>query len=810
MIKKMICLIAVLTLCAGLFAGCGETPETPEPTPGNTAQQPGTDPEQSPEPDTDTEGTPFRFTWENMPRMDGSTSLVPLARAAASLLLGEETVYVEGLTQFNRTSQSYRNLMYGSCDILIASWPAESVFTELAAGSFEYEMEPIATDALIFVVNENNPVDGLTTEQIIGIYTGEITNWQELGGNDEAIMPFQRNSGAGSQALMEKLVMGDTPMMEAPTELVAGSMGELMEWVKSYDNSSNAIGYSVYYYANDMQMAEGLKIISVDGVEPTAESIRAGEYPHLSNYYTVISADETSDSPARIMFDWLQGAEGQRLVETQGYVPVTDLTDAPKKETTPGGYAVETDWSVLGIVEPPEAKFSRLSEEWIDALAPGDDYGALYPFVGRVNYSEYGESNVYGLFDASGRIVCDPVYSSVDRCSYYTRNVEKTVPMLQLGRPDGDEMVYTLASLDGSFVSPGSYRLIRCFDFGIFCAERYDSSQFTVYDFEGNVLMTDRDLQTGEKRLERAGDVYGGQGGYMLAWLSDGSGSTAYLIDSEGKIVAGGWYSADFCGGGALSVIGSDGGNSAGVMDCGGEWIVPDKYDYIESFPGGYCGQRRSGVSHIYDLEGNALAAFENGARIMGPGYAADGSYYTTDGVCVPFGDDWSTTSYFGSSPVICRWTEDGVSLVNIYDPENSLFIPGSANGYAEQLMRDFIMGPGSALPYIIVWDGDLEHSSKLVSWNLQRVYEFDDAATGMAAFSTVLDGGTGEEYIRVNGADTAGRLYSADMDLVADQGEWTGIWNGLISKTDESFCCYWDEQGEVFFCYPLSHGGGD
>ncbi len=803
--KKITCLMLALILCLSLFAGCGET-VSPEPQP---EQPPVESPEISTEPEI--EGTPFTFTRDNMPVMDGSTSLVPLAQAAASLLLGEEPMYVEGLTQFNRTSQSYRNLMWDKCDILIASWPAESIFLELKAEAFEYEMEPIATDALIFVVNENNPVDNLTTEQIMGIYTGEITNWSEVGGNDEAILPFQRNSGAGSQALMEKLIMGDTPMMEAPTELVAGSMGELMEWVKSYDNSSNALGYSVYYYANDMQMADGLKIISVDGVAPTADSIRAGDYPHLSNYYTVIAADEAENSPARIMFDWLRGAEGQRLVETQGYVPVMDLSDAPKKEATPGGYVVETDWSVLGIKEKPEARFTRLRPEPIEALAPGEDYGILYPFVGRVNYSEYGEeSNVYGLFDENGRIVCDPVYSAVERCAYYEKSIEYTVPMLCLTRPEGENMVYTLASPDGSFVSPESYYMVRVFDFGVFCAQRYDSREFTVYDFEGNVLMTQADLKLGDLVLERAGDIFDGQGGYLLAWLSDGSGSEAYLIDPQGQVVTGGWYSADFCGDGALIVIGEDGGHSAGVMGVDEEWIVPPRYDYIESFAGGYCGQMYNGESYIYDEKGSIVASYEGGARVMGPGYTAEGMYYTVDGKSLPFTEEWSTTSYFGLSPLICKWAEDGVTLVNINSPEDSLFIPGTAKGYAEQLMRNFIMGPTSSLEYIIVWDGDTEHSCKLVSWDLKRVYEFEEAAPGMAAFSTVVDGFTGEEYVRMNDADFVGTLYNADMDLVGEKGEWSSIWNGLLCKTDESFCCYWDESGDVLFCYPLSHGGGD
>jgi len=304
--KKTILFLIVFAMCLLPLAGCapGEA-STPTDVPQND--------------------NVFKFTRDNFPRMDGSTACIPLGEAVASVLLGESRENCADLVKFNRTTQSFRNLKDGLCDILIVGQPNAAVFDEMEAEGFEYELETIATDGLIFVVNENNPVDNLTTEQIRGIYTGKITNWSEVGGNDEAIVPFQRNEGAGSQALMVKLIMGDTPMMQPPQEYLIDSMGGLMAAVKSYDNSASAIGYSVYYYANDMKMAEGLKIISIDGVEPSPETIRSGEYPHLNAYYSVIAASEEEMSPARILFDWLVSEDGQRLVDMEGYVSIIDF-----------------------------------------------------------------------------------------------------------------------------------------------------------------------------------------------------------------------------------------------------------------------------------------------------------------------------------------------------------------------------------------------------------------------------------------------------------------------------------------------------
>ncbi len=269
----------------------------------------------------------FVFTRENFPRLNGSTSTVPLGQAVASVLLGESREEVSDLVRFSKTTQSYRELMRGGADLLIAAEPAETIWQEKAQQGFDWEMEPFAVDGLVFLVNADNPVDSLTAEQVQKIYTGEITNWSEVGGADLEIVPFQRNAEAGSQTAMVKLVMDGLPLMDPPADYVRGEMGDLIRAVASYDGSAAAIGYTVYYYANDMQMADGLKILSIDGVSPGADTIRSGAYPFLNNYYAVIPAGLPEDDPARVLFDWLLGDEGQRLAAHEGYVSVKAVAE---------------------------------------------------------------------------------------------------------------------------------------------------------------------------------------------------------------------------------------------------------------------------------------------------------------------------------------------------------------------------------------------------------------------------------------------------------------------------------------------------
>ena len=308
-------LLIVLLIVTILLVACSDRGTLPVDTP--ELPTPGSPPPHAAAPRED-----FIFTRDNFPRMDGSTSTAPLAQAVATVLLGEPREAVANLVDFNRTTESFRNLANGLCDILIVSEPAPEVFVELEEMGFEIELAPIALDALVFIVNADNPVNNLTHQQIRQIYTGRISNWSEVGGEDIEIVPFQRNAEAGSQVLMEKLVMDGQQMTEAPTQhfMTAFGMGELITAMRGFDGSASAIGFTVFFFAEDMGMAEGLKILSVDGVMPNSDTIRSGAYPFINPYYVVIGANEAENSPARIMWKWLQSEDGQKLVGLEGYV----------------------------------------------------------------------------------------------------------------------------------------------------------------------------------------------------------------------------------------------------------------------------------------------------------------------------------------------------------------------------------------------------------------------------------------------------------------------------------------------------------
>ena len=446
----------LLTLCLILsLAACKQTADGPaSTTPPSETVTPTPAVTQSPAPETQSPA-PFTFTRDSFPRLDGSTSTAPLGRAVAAALLGETEEEVSDLISFSRTTNSFRALMAGEADLLIVGEPNASVYDEMEEAGFEASIDTFATDGLIFVVNADNPVDDLTTDQIRAIYAGEITNWKEVGGDDLPITPFQRNEDAGSQALMKKLVMGDTPLMTPPADYVVDSMMGLMEAVRSYDNSPGAIGYSVYYYANDMKMASGLKILSVDGVAPSADTIRREEYPHRNAYYVVMAADTPEDSPTARVYHWLLSREGQALIDKQGYVSVLDVSSSEK-----------TDAPVATIA-------NRLSEDPLPELIPSDDYGSVLPYIGGEVYTEYPYDDMasvipsyrYGLCTADGTILTDPVYSHIYQAAWYDQAMDRTHPLpvwvLTQTAEEEDGEYYTavgLAALDGSWYSGMIYR----------------------------------------------------------------------------------------------------------------------------------------------------------------------------------------------------------------------------------------------------------------------------------------------------------------------------------------------------------------
>jgi len=262
------------------------------------------------------------ITVENYPRMDGSTATIPLGEALAAHVLSLSSEAASEYAAFSGTTKSYEKLMREEADLLIVYEPAESTMYHKESAGIEWEMATIGKDALVFLVNAKNPVSSLSPRQLQDIYAGEITNWKDVGGQDLEIKAYQRNETAGSQTMMLKLVMGSREIMKPPVMYVLSSMGSLLETLAFFNGTGEAIGYSVYYYAYNMNPNDGLRFLAVNDVMPNNETIREGQYPFVNDFYAVIRKDEPEDSPARQLYNFLISDHGQALVSQEGYVSV--------------------------------------------------------------------------------------------------------------------------------------------------------------------------------------------------------------------------------------------------------------------------------------------------------------------------------------------------------------------------------------------------------------------------------------------------------------------------------------------------------
>ncbi|MBD5114743.1 MAG: hypothetical protein HDT46_06005 [Ruminococcaceae bacterium] len=264
----------------------------------------------------------------DLPRMDGSTSATPLEIGLKSGFLGISYKEAKELVSHTTTHDSFKRLINGEVDLIFSVPISEEQQKMADEAGVTLFMEPVAREGFVFVVNEENPVDSLTSEQLRKIYSGEITNWSEVGGNDEPILPYQRNTDSGSQNYMT-VFMGDTPLLPPRTELVQGMMMSLMDAIAVYDNSAGAIGYSVYSYAAQMYAnANKVKFISVDGVAPSKATMADESYPLLSCTY-IIYTDKSPES-AREFTEKVISDEGQSYVLESGYLPVNGM-EVPEK-----------------------------------------------------------------------------------------------------------------------------------------------------------------------------------------------------------------------------------------------------------------------------------------------------------------------------------------------------------------------------------------------------------------------------------------------------------------------------------------------
>lgn len=252
----------------------------------------------------------FRLT-EDLPVIDGATALYPVYSAFVNAVYPEDSCQFvngeftkESKIQKRNTVGAYKAVVDGTSDIILCAKPSKEQLAYAKEKGVELTQVPIGSEAFVFIVNKDNPVESLTVDEVKGIYTGKYTNWSQLGGENKPIGALQRSEGSGSQTAMLSF-MGETPMK------------------KDYDTfMASNIGFSFRYYVEGIVENGKVKMLALDGVYPSKENIVSGSYPIVDHFYAIYRSDNPNPNVERFV-NWMLTDEAQKIIEDAGYVGIS-------------------------------------------------------------------------------------------------------------------------------------------------------------------------------------------------------------------------------------------------------------------------------------------------------------------------------------------------------------------------------------------------------------------------------------------------------------------------------------------------------
>ena len=273
--KKIITVLCAVVMALSLFAGCGQKANDNGTTTGGTVST------------------------------DGSTSMEKVIGA-----LGESFMEANSGTTFTYnptgSGSGIQAVSEGRCDIGLSSRALKD--DEKASGLKE---TTLALDGIAIIVNPQNPVKDLSLEQIAKIYTGEITNWKDVGGNDAEIVLIGREAGSGTRDGFESIT--DTKdACQYRQELT--STGDVITTVSQ---NPNAIGY-----ASLAAIKDSVKALTVNGVAPTEATVKDGTYLVQRPFVLVTKEGVALSETAQKFFDFATSADAASIISAAGAVPV--------------------------------------------------------------------------------------------------------------------------------------------------------------------------------------------------------------------------------------------------------------------------------------------------------------------------------------------------------------------------------------------------------------------------------------------------------------------------------------------------------
>ena len=243
--------------------------------------------------------------------VDGSTTVGPIAKAFAEHYM-EKHPDVNITVSESGSGNGAKSLINAACDVATMSRPMKNSEKKAAqdAGVLPIE-QVVAMDGIAVVVHKSNPVADLSLEQIRDIFTGKVRRWSELGGPDQPIVAISRETNSGTYECFESLVMAQQKM-DSKVEYV-GSNGAIRQRVMS---TPGAIGYV------GLAFMEGVKPVTVEGIEATFETVLSKVYPIARPLYMYTNGRPMAGAPLADYIGLAQTPEGKQIIEDTGFVPL--------------------------------------------------------------------------------------------------------------------------------------------------------------------------------------------------------------------------------------------------------------------------------------------------------------------------------------------------------------------------------------------------------------------------------------------------------------------------------------------------------
>ena len=234
--------------------------------------------------------------------ISGSTSVGPTMEVLAEVYEKNNDVNIE--VQQVGSSAGIKNTIDGTSDLGMTSRDLKDEETKEVDGT------QIAIDGIAVITNTANKVTNLTSEQVKDIFTGKITNWKEVGGEDAQIVVVSREDGSGTRDGFQDILGFESDELIKDAQICDGS-GNVKSTV---EGNENAIAYISFGYLGDT-----LNDVKIDGVEPTDANVVDGKYP-ISRPFIVVNKKDGLSDVAKAFVDFIMSEEGQNIVAEEGFI----------------------------------------------------------------------------------------------------------------------------------------------------------------------------------------------------------------------------------------------------------------------------------------------------------------------------------------------------------------------------------------------------------------------------------------------------------------------------------------------------------